>query len=184
MRKFFFLIIVFNIIISSAVASELDLREANVVGISYDDLGDDLYDFQITLIHDDDGEDGYADAWQIETLTGDLLGKRVLTHAHGTVEFTRSQQINIGDTQMLVVRGYDQIHEFGGQIIILNISSGISEKIEQGENPLDFSNYITGNSTNFEELSSSSSDANFNSLFISVLVFPLIIWYKRRDKVV
>lgn len=80
MRIFLFLTL-FTIILSSSVtASELDLSEANVVNITYDDKAENLFEFHVTLLHDDDREDGYADSWQIETLTGELLGKRVLTH--------------------------------------------------------------------------------------------------------
>ncbi|MDY7081337.1 MAG: hypothetical protein SXQ77_02765, partial [Halobacteria archaeon] len=41
---------------------DLDLREANVVGVSFD-VEDDVYNFDVTLYHDDDGESGYANWW-------------------------------------------------------------------------------------------------------------------------
>ena len=63
--------------------SELDLREANVVGVeaTAQETG---YEFAVQLYHDDDGEDGYADWWQVEQLDGTQLGRRELLHAHSS----------------------------------------------------------------------------------------------------
>jgi hypothetical protein len=55
---------------SEAAASgdtDLDLREANVVDVAFEGSGGS-YRFDVTLYHDDDGESGYADWWQVETL--------------------------------------------------------------------------------------------------------------------
>ncbi len=46
----------------------LDLREANVTEVAIEDQGDGAYRFDVTLYHDDEGEDGYANWWQGETL--------------------------------------------------------------------------------------------------------------------
>jgi len=46
---------------------ELDLREANVTAVSIEEVGDRTFEFSVTLIHDDDGEDGYANWWAVET---------------------------------------------------------------------------------------------------------------------
>ena len=51
-------------------AADLDLREANVTGVELEARDDDTYRVSVTLIHDDDGEDGYANWWQVETLDG------------------------------------------------------------------------------------------------------------------
>ncbi|WP_256288533.1 hypothetical protein [Halobellus inordinatus] len=53
--------------------SPLDLREANVVGVSFEGRAGS-YTFDVTLHHDDAGEDGYANWWQIERLDGTRLG--------------------------------------------------------------------------------------------------------------
>ncbi len=44
----------------AASETELDLREANVVGVELTDESGGDYRFDVTLYHDDDGEDGYA----------------------------------------------------------------------------------------------------------------------------
>jgi len=54
----------------------LDLREANVVGVAFE-TGEN-YRFSVTLFHDDDGEEGYANWWQVERLDGAQLGRRKL----------------------------------------------------------------------------------------------------------
>ncbi|EMA13435.1 hypothetical protein [Haloarcula marismortui] len=112
---------------------ELDLREANVVGVEVSDEAGGDYRFDVTLYHDDDGEDGYANWWQVETLTGDRLGRRDLLHAHSTAPFTRSATITIpSDVGCVVVRGHDQTHEYGGQAMTVAVPSGATRAIQQG----------------------------------------------------
>lgn len=121
------------------VYDDLDMREANVVAVKYNAS---QAQFDVTLIHADDDEAGYADWWQVETLDGDMLGRRVLTHAHGNAAFTRSHIITIPPgTDFVVVRGHDQTHGYGGQAIVFEMSSGAQDKIMQGSEPLNFSNY-------------------------------------------
>ena len=111
----------------------LDLREANVVGVEWSgDPGGDVR-FSVTLYHDDDGEDGYANWWQVETLDGDRLGRRELLHAHGTTEFTRSETIDVpDDVTCVVVRGHDQTHGYGGRAVLANLDSGGTVPVSQG----------------------------------------------------
>jgi hypothetical protein len=119
---------------------ELDLREANVTDVSVETSGNGGYRFAVTLIHDDDGESGYANWWQVENLSGEQLGRRELLHAHGTVEFTRSETIEIpSGTERVVVRGHDQTHEYGGQAAIVDLAGGDIEFVRQGPEPSDFS---------------------------------------------
>lgn len=122
-----------------AQSGELDLREANVTAVSVSESGG-AYRFDVTLIHDDAGESGYANWWQVETLSGEQLGRRTLLHPHGTREFTRSQTIEIpADIEEVVVRGHDQTHGYGGQAMIVNVRTGDSQAIQQGPEPRDFS---------------------------------------------
>jgi hypothetical protein len=113
--------------------SDLDLREANVTAVDFEPLGDGRYRFDVTLIHDDAGEDGYANWWQVETTDGTRLGRRELLHAHGTREFTRSETIDVPDrTTLVVVRGHDQTHGYGGQAMIVNLETREMEAVRQG----------------------------------------------------
>jgi hypothetical protein len=114
---------------------ELDLREANVVGVTVERDGD-AYDFAVTLYHDDDGEEGYADWWQVERLDGERLGRRDLLHAHSTDPFTRSETVKIpDDVGCVVVRGHDQTHGYGGRVAVVDLDSDATRSVEQGPEP-------------------------------------------------
>jgi len=118
---------------------DLDLREANVTAVSFEGSGQE-YSFDVELYHDDDGEDGYANWWQVETLDGEQLGRRELLHAHGTRRFTRSETIDVpNDVAEVVVRGHDQTHGYGGRAAIVGMGSGDVEFVDQGPEPRDFS---------------------------------------------
>lgn len=106
--------------------ASLDLRYANVVGVKFEQLEGQRYRFDVTLYHDDGGEaPAYADAWQVEDLDGNVLGVRELLHSHGTRPFTRSEVIEIpADVEVVIVRGHDQTHGFGGQIMRVNLHTG------------------------------------------------------------
>jgi hypothetical protein len=111
---------------------DLDLREANVVDVTFE-AQNGSYAFDVTLHHDDSGEDGYANWWQVETIDGERLGRRELLHAHSQQPFTRSETIEIPDgTACVVVRGHDQTHGYGGQSIVVALDSGATKPIDQG----------------------------------------------------
>jgi len=117
--------------------ADLDLREANVTAVAVEAAGDGEYRFDVTLYHDDEGEDGYADWWQVETRDGDRLGRRDLAHAHGTREFTRSATVAVPDGAWpVVVRGHDQTHGYGGRAALV-ARDGTVCPVEQGPEPVD-----------------------------------------------
>ncbi|MFW6434983.1 MAG: hypothetical protein ACOCY1_01240 [Halovenus sp.] len=117
---------------ADATAEELDLREANVVGVSFE-ASDGSHEFDVTLHHDDDGEEGYANWWQVERLDGTQLGRRPLLHAHSRQPFTRSETIEIPDeVSCVVVRGHDQTHGYGGRATVVAVDSGATKAVDQG----------------------------------------------------
>jgi len=116
----------------------LDLREANVTDVAFDGSSGSVT-FDVTLYHDDDGEDGYADRWQIERLDGTELGRRELAHAHGTRQFTRSATIDVPeDVSCVVVRGHDQTHGCGGQAMLVSLDEQAQSAVQQGLEPQSF----------------------------------------------
>ncbi|MBB6647378.1 hypothetical protein [Halobellus ruber] len=120
---------------TSADGADLDLREANVVDVAVERDGD-AYDFAVTLHHDDDGEEGYANWWQVERLDGGQLGRRDLLHAHSRQPFTRSETIEIPEgVDCVVVRGHDQTHGYGGRLAVVAPDSGAIRTVDQGPEP-------------------------------------------------
>jgi hypothetical protein len=116
--------------------TELDLREANVVDVSFE-ADDGTYRFDVTLIHDDDGEDGYANWWQVEDVDGNRLGRRELLHPHGTREFTRSATMSVPEgVTCVVVRGHDQTHGYGGSVVLANLDTAETVVVYQGPDPV------------------------------------------------
>lgn len=109
-----------------------------MVGVEWSgDPGGDVR-FSVTLYHDDDGEDGYTNWWQVETLDGEQLGRRKL-YAHSTAPFTRSETIPIPDgVACVVVRGHDRTHGCGGQAMLVNVDSGAKNGVDQGPERQDF----------------------------------------------
>ena len=124
---------------TQTASANLDLREANVTGVEVEPTDDD-YRFAVTLLHDDDdGEDGYANWWQVETLDGRRLGRRDLAHAHGTREFTRSTTVSVPSAvDCVVVRGHDRTHGYGGQAALVPPKSGVERFPRQGREPAEF----------------------------------------------
>jgi hypothetical protein len=120
---------------TESTAEELDLREANVVDVAFE-ATDGSYEFDVTLHHDDDGEAGYANWWQVERLDGTQFGRRPLLHAHSRQPFTRSETIEIPETvSCVVVRGHDQTHDYGGRAMVVALDSGATKAIDQGSEP-------------------------------------------------
>jgi hypothetical protein len=120
--------------------NSLDLREANVTGVGIERGDGRTFDVSVTLYHDDDGEEEYANWWQVETLDGERLGRRDLTHPHGTREFTRSAGVGIPEgVSCVVVRGHDETHAYGGQAMLVGVDSGETKTMRQGSDPVGFS---------------------------------------------
>ncbi|MGM0685326.1 MAG: twin-arginine translocation signal domain-containing protein [Halobacteriota archaeon] len=118
--------------------ADLDLREANIVDVAFEPI-DDGYAFDVTLHHDDDGEDGYANWWQVERLDGTRLGRRELLHAHSEQPFTRSATMAIpDDATCVVVRGHDQTHGYGGVAAVVDLDAEAVRRVDQGADPRSF----------------------------------------------
>lgn len=119
--------------LDGGTGTDVDLREANVMEVEFESVGASTYRFDVTLLHDDEGESGYADWWQVEDLDGNKLGRRTLLHAHGTRPFTRSERIEVpSGVTCVVVRGHDETHGYGGRVVVVSLESGAIESIDQG----------------------------------------------------
>ena len=80
--------------------------------------------FAVTIRHDDEGWDHYADGFEILTLDGEVIGTRVLRHPHVNEQpFTRALQgVKIPESLTEVrARAHDSVHGHGGEEKTVNI---------------------------------------------------------------
>jgi hypothetical protein len=110
---------------------DFDLREANVLAVEVE-ARNDGHRFAVTLRHNDDDEDGYANWWVVEALDGTELGRRDLLHAHGNEPFTRSATVDLRGESCVVVRGHDQTHGYGGRAAVVAVETGDVRFVDQG----------------------------------------------------
>jgi len=90
---------------------------ADVVDVRANRQSDGTYSFSVTVRHDDEGWDHYADAWEVVGPDGTVLGKRVQLHPHVTEQpFTRSLDgVAIPDgVRAVTLRAHDKVHGHGG----------------------------------------------------------------------
>ena len=103
-----------------------DLNFAQVEYVKAIEVSPDVWRFEVTVRHNDEGWNHCAEAWQvIDTRSGEVLGERILTHPHDNEQpFTRSQSgINIpADHTRILVRARCNVHGFGGREILVDLS--------------------------------------------------------------
>ena len=98
--------------------------EADVVDVQVSCNADRVCDFAVTVRHDDDGWDHYANRWEILTPDGELIGARELLHPHDHEQpFTRSLSgVEIPENVVtVVVRAHDSRHGAGGDELTVEI---------------------------------------------------------------
>jgi len=74
--------------------------------------------FSVTLMHDDEGWDHYANQWDVVTLDGSLLKSRVLYHPHENEQpFTRSLSgvVIPAGTKAVKIRAKDSRHGYSAE---------------------------------------------------------------------
>ena len=96
--------------------------------------GETTWSFSVTVRHDDDGWEHYADRWQvIDPATGAILGERVLLHPHETEQpFTRSQSgiIVPNETGLVIVLAACNVHGFGGREVAVDLSVADGDRFD------------------------------------------------------
>ncbi len=80
--------------------------------------------FSVTVASADTGWDKYADAWEIRTPDGEVLGTRELTHPHVDEQpFTRSLSgVRIpGEISQVEIAARDSVEGFCGAVLIADV---------------------------------------------------------------
>ena len=96
--------------------------EADVVKVKTVKLGDNTFQFDVTVSHDDEGWTHYADKWDIVGPDTTVIGTRTLHHPHVNEQpFTRSLSgVTIGKgIGTVMVRAHDSVHEYGGKVVMV-----------------------------------------------------------------
>jgi hypothetical protein len=84
-----------------------------------------VWDFHVTVRHDDTGWDHYADWWRITTTDGKEIAKRELQHPHVDEQpFTRSLEgVRIPDeVTTVVIEAHDKVHGYGGRKVTVDLT--------------------------------------------------------------
>ena len=95
----------------TAIAGEADVIDVKVAAAATG------FRFEVTVRHDDEGWDHYADRWEVLGPDGEVLAVRVLAHPHENEQpFTRGLSgVEIAPgVRRVRVRAHDSVHGGGG----------------------------------------------------------------------
>lgn len=98
-------------------AAHAQSGEVDVVDVRVEKTAADTYRFHVTIASNDTGWDAYADAFEVVSMDGEVLGKRTLHHPHVDEQpFTRSLsgvRVPPGE-QAVIVRGHHNVAGYDG----------------------------------------------------------------------
>lgn len=106
------------LIVAVLAASVVYAGEADVVDVSVKQTGENVFSFSVTVRHQDEGWDHYANKWDVIAPDGTVLGTRTLHHPHETEQpFTRSLSgVKIPQNiDTVTIRAHDSVHQYGGE---------------------------------------------------------------------
>ena len=98
--------------------------EADVIEVTVKRIAEDIYNFDVTVRHSDEGWKHYADKWDVTAPDGTVLGTRILAHPHVDEQpFTRSLSgAKIpADIREVIVRAHDLVHGYGGKTVAVAV---------------------------------------------------------------
>jgi len=111
-------------VLVSAFFGTVYAGEADVVGAEVEKGNDGSYRFEVTVQHDDEGWDHYADRWDVVGPDGTVYGTRTLYHPHVDEQpFTRSLSgvVIPAGIDSVEIRAHDSKHEYGGEIFKIDL---------------------------------------------------------------
>jgi hypothetical protein len=98
--------------------------EADIVKVAVYKKGTNIYDFAVTLRHEDADWKHYTNRWEILDDTGKVLATRTIHHPHVNEQpFTRalSGVIVSPEIKRVTIRAHDSVHEYGGKTMIVEL---------------------------------------------------------------
>ncbi len=98
--------------------------EAQVVDVKVRRTGDNVYQFDVTVRHSDEGWDHYANEWDVVAPDGKILGTRILRHPHVEEQpFTRSLPVVKipKEVDKVTIRAHDSVHKYGGKAVTVDV---------------------------------------------------------------
>ena len=99
--------------------------EADVIEVKAIRTDGRTYRFDVSVLHQDEGWEHYADKWDIVAPDGTVLGTRTLYHPHVNEQpFTRSLSgVKIPqDIVWVTVRAHDSVHNYGGKVVEVKLT--------------------------------------------------------------
>lgn len=112
-------------LVAGLASSGVAAGEADIVDADVRATGDGTYSFQVTVRHEDEGWDHYADQWQVLAPDdGTELGTRTLHHPHVDEQpFTRSLSgVEVPERiDSVRIRARDSVHGRGGAEVELSL---------------------------------------------------------------
>lgn len=100
-----------------AAAGKADVTAAKAI---YE--GNDVFSFEVTVSHGDQGWKHYADRWDVVAPDGKVIATRVLYHPHVDEQpFTRGlSSVKIPpEITRVTIRAHDSVHGYGGKQAIV-----------------------------------------------------------------
>lgn len=110
--------------LSQPIALPALAGEVEVVAVEAVQQSDGAWRFSVSLKHNDEGWDHYANRWDVVGPDGTVFGERVLAHPHVNEQpFTRSLSgVSIPDNVgQVTIRGNDSVHGLGGVELTIDL---------------------------------------------------------------
>jgi len=107
--------------------------EANVLAVQANG-SKGAYRFAVTVKSTETGCEQYADWWEVLSVDGTLLYRRILVHSHPTTQpFTRSgSTVDINKYDTVYVRAHMNKEGYVGQVMVGSVAKGF-EKMKSGK---------------------------------------------------
>lgn len=94
---------------------------AEIVHVDVKPMGNDLYEFNVTVAHEDAGWGHFVDKWVVMAPDGSLLGSRPIVQPHkGQKTFTRNL-VGVmipSEIKEVSVRAHDSVHGDGKTVTV------------------------------------------------------------------